>query len=429
MQNPLSFINLKTLKRYYKRVVKSIAFFPIIICTCFTIVTFVMLSVEKNDMAADFKEKISYLLISDVDTARTLMAALIGGVLSLTVFSFSMVMVVLNQASSNFSPRLLPGLISNKKHQIILGVFIGTLLYYIIILIYVKSTEDTESNLGLSLFIASILGVLCLGFFVFFIHSISQSIQIHNIIRKIDGYARESIETLLKEQESCAKRPVRLHDASLVLNSKQSGYFQGIKRDVLEELFDDKNVCIQIIPSYNQFVWEGKPIAKIQKDLDSEETDKFLSSLDIRVDRHSNGGYFAEMIKLKEVCIKAMSPAINDPGTAIGSLDSLGMLMRQINKIEPTLVICQRSTEITVKQLDMKVLLHDVFKQIRLYAKHDPVVMEKLADIFKVLVSDDQLNEDFQRAFEETLQKLQSDIENNVDNKVDQEEIIEVIKS
>jgi uncharacterized membrane protein len=197
----------------------------------------------------------------------------------------------------------------------------------------------------------------------------------------------------------------------------------------LEEVFDDKNIGIQMIPAYNQFVWEGKPIARIQKDLGGEERDKFLSSLDIRVDRHSGGGYFAEMIKLKEICVKAMSPAINDPGTAIGSLDSLGMLMRKVKKLEPTLVIRQGSTEISVRQLEMKILLNDVFKQIRLYSKHDPVVMEKLADIFKVLVSDEQLNEDYQRAFEKTLQKLQSDIENNVDNQVDQEEIIEVIES
>lgn len=429
MKNPLSFFSRKSFNRNYKGVVKSIAFFPIIICIGFTIVTFVMLSVERNNLASDFKEKISYLLISDIDTARTLMSALIGGVFSLTVFSFSMVMVVLNQASSSFSPRLLPGLISNKKHQSILGVFIGTLLYYIIILIYVKSTEDTESNLGLSLFIASILGVLCLAFFVFFIHSISQSIQIHNIIKKIDGYARESIDTLLKEQESCPARPYGLDNDALVINSNQSGYFQGIKRDVLEEVFKDKNVGIQMIPAINQFVWEGKPIAKIKKDLGREEADKFLSTLNIRVDRHSNGGYFAEMIKLKEICVKAMSPGINDPGTAIGSLDALGMLMRKVKKLEPTLTIRQGSTQITLRQLDMKVLLNDVFKQIRLYSKHDPVVMEKLADIFKILVSDEQLNEDYQRAFEKTLQKLQSDIENNVENEVDQEEIIEVIES
>jgi len=429
MQNPLSFISLKSFVRYYHRVVKSIAFFPVLICIGFTILTFIMLSVEKNDMAAEFKENLSKLLISDVDTARTLMSALIGGVFTLTVFSFSMVMVVLNQASSNFSPRLLPGLISNKKHQVILGVFIGTLLYYVIILIYVKSTEDTESNLGLSLFVASILGVLCLAFFVFFIHSISQSIQIHNIITKINGYASESLQDLLEEQESWNREPLRLEDSAPVIRSNQSGYYQGIKRDVLEEVFRDKAIRIQMIPTYNQFVWEGKPIAKAPKGLGREETDKFLSILDIRVDRHSNGGYFAELIKLKEICVKAMSPGINDPGTAIESLDALGMLMRKVKKLKPSVVMGQDSTEITVRQLDMKVLLDDVFKQIRLYSKQDPIVMEKLADIFKVLVSDQQLHEEYQRAFEKTLKKLQYDIENNVDNQADKEEIIAVIES
>ena len=126
---------LKLVKVLYSRVLLSIAFYPVLISFGFCLLAFVILELESLALAKKLKENIPYLFIEDYETARAILTTLIGGILSLTVFSFTMVMVVLSQASSNFSPRLLPSLVSNKRHQLILGVYIGTLLYCIIILI------------------------------------------------------------------------------------------------------------------------------------------------------------------------------------------------------------------------------------------------------------------------------------------------------
>ena len=93
-----------------------------------------MIYLEQKDISAHIMEIAPALVIDDTDTAKTILSTLIGGLISLTVFSFSMVMVLLNQASSNFSPRVLPGIVSDQKHQIVLGLYIGTILYNIFIL-------------------------------------------------------------------------------------------------------------------------------------------------------------------------------------------------------------------------------------------------------------------------------------------------------
>ena len=124
----------KFLKKNYQDIIQSIAFYPMIISLGFLLLALGSLQFENLEIVSAIKKKIPYIFIEDYETARSILSTIIGGIISLTVFSFSMVMVVLNQASSNFSPRLLPSLISNKRHQIILGFYIGTLLYCIIIL-------------------------------------------------------------------------------------------------------------------------------------------------------------------------------------------------------------------------------------------------------------------------------------------------------
>ncbi len=86
-------------------------------------------------------ENLQVLLVKGNDNARQVLSALIGGVISLTVFSFSMVMVLLNQATSNFTPRIIPGLLTDKKNQFVLGFYIGTIIYCIIIILNVKPGE------------------------------------------------------------------------------------------------------------------------------------------------------------------------------------------------------------------------------------------------------------------------------------------------
>ena len=422
-------LNLDYIKRKYKRIVKSIAFFPVIISVLYILFSFIILGLDKNNLLEGFKNKIEFLLITDVDTVRTLVSALIGGVLSLTVFSFSMVMIVLSQASSNFSPRLLPGLVSNKRHQIILGVFIGTLLYNIIILLYVKSSADTKSSVGLAVLMAAIFGVLCVAFFVYFIDSISQSIQIQNIIQKIQRHANDSIDYLVENQQNIDQKKVNEFAGKDVLKADSNGYFQGVKKQTFIKSFGDKNITIKVVPSLNQFIWKNEIIAEIDKELGAAEKVQLLESLDITRNRHLRGGYFAELVKLNEIIVKAMSPGINDPGTAIDALNSLGAIMQKLTYVDPYSLIRYNdcNSKLILVQLDIDILLKVIFKQIRHYAKHDAVVMEKLVDIFNLLIEEDAPNKIYLEAFRNTIIKIKKDIKSGIENKMDQKEISKLL--
>lgn len=111
---------------YIVKLESNIAFYPSLISLVGLFFAFFMYYLESWGVSKYLVENAPLLVINNVDTARDLLTTFIGGLISIMVFSFSLVMILLNQASSNFSPRLLPGLISNRRHQVILGIYNAT---------------------------------------------------------------------------------------------------------------------------------------------------------------------------------------------------------------------------------------------------------------------------------------------------------------
>jgi len=184
----------------YRSILSSIAFYPAIITAGFLILAIAVLAMENYGVSDYLLEYAPFLVINDADTARTILSTFIGGLISLTVFSFSMVMVILSQASSNYSPRLLPELITNKRHQIVLGFYLGTIVYAILVLISILPDGNEYTLPGFAVLLGIVFGVSCMGMFVYFIHSISQEIQINFILDRIFERTKKRLQ-LIDEQE------------------------------------------------------------------------------------------------------------------------------------------------------------------------------------------------------------------------------------
>jgi uncharacterized membrane protein len=105
-----------------------------------------------------------------------------------------MVMLLLNQASYSFTPRIIPGLLTDKKHQFVLGFYIGTIIYCIIIILNITPGEASQSSPKFGVLLAMLFGMICLFLFIYFIHLTSQKIQVDNIIFLVTGKSIKLIE-------------------------------------------------------------------------------------------------------------------------------------------------------------------------------------------------------------------------------------------
>ena len=202
----------------------------------------------------------------------------IAGLISIMVFSFSMVMVLLNQASSNFSPRVLPGLISNKRHQKILGIYNATLLYCIFTLVQIEPNQEKYQLPGFSVLLAIGFMTICLAAFIYFIHSISQEIQVNNIILNIYSKAKNRIEKLIISEEKHSDSFVST-DQWNRYKTKLTGYMQDVVLDLLLDFAKTNNCKFEVIAIKGNFVFKDEILFKS----DTKLTEEQLSFLTVNV--------------------------------------------------------------------------------------------------------------------------------------------------
>ena len=405
-------------KHIYGNVTNSIAFYPSVISFFFILAAIFMLFFEKNG-AFDFLHKhLSFLFIDNVETARVILATLIGGIFSLTVFSFSMVMVLLNQASTNFSPRLLPGLISDKRNQIVLGVYIGSLVYNILILIAVLPTINNLTGIGLSVFIGIVMGIFCLGFFVFFIHTISTSIQINTILKETFDKAKRNLEkSILEDTGEWIYDLPSTSDWNQTLTT-ESGYLQNIDLTELLSFLNQQKTNLILAPCKGLYVLNSMPLFYTNKSFEEDTINKVMSVFIIEksLDIHTN--FLLGIRYITEVGVKAMSPAVNDPGTAISTLDYLAelFLLRLKIKDYKKIVTEDKNHYLIIPEVPFEILLHDTLAAYRTYGKHDFNLMHKLQSFLLFLNKEVSVISPYKKCIENQLSVLAEEYESSIKN-------------
>lgn len=414
---------------FFNTIKSKIAFYPTLLSVLGIIWAFTMVSLEGNGISKRLMEVAPSLLLEDGDTALTIMSVCIGGLISMMVFSFSMVMLLLSQASSNFSPRLLPGLISDKRHQIILGTYLATILYNIFTLFAIEPDDEKYSLPGLSILLGIILTILCLCLFIYFIHNISQSIQINNILDDIFDKSRrrlsEAIEKEDKKDESLLEsfpNTSNWHSYTTI----KSGYFQNISFKNILGICKELDTRLYFMVPKGLFVLQHAPFIKSEKELDEESVKRILSNINFSRGELVEDNYILAFKQITEIIVKAMSPGINDPGTAINAIDYLTELLAlRMKKRDSGVLVHEEKAYIKMAVVTFEELLYNVMASIRTYCKHDPILVQKLLWMLYYLKSESVCREVYKECIENELALLLKVSQQALDT----EEDIEAIKA
>ncbi len=412
--------------RTFWKVENKIAFYPTLIALGGILFGLMMVVVEQFGASGFLLETMPVLVIKDVETARIILSSLIAGLISVLVFSFSMVMIILNQASTNFSPRLLPGLISNKKHQSILGIHLAGIFYCLITLISIQPTDTGYQLPGFSVLIAIVFITTSLAAFIYFIHSISQSIQVDYILKSTFKSAKSRMEYLIELEENDysedSKKALADYDSWHDYYVPQSGYVQSINIDRLLKLAKEANTQIRVIPTKNTFLLAGLPIFKSKQSLDEDQAKEFLNHFLIDSSEAMGENYSLAFQLITEIAIKAMSPGINDPGTALTCIDYLTeLLAMRMNKSDHLYFGEEQEAIIEVNIIPFKKLLYVILAPFRAYCSHDIVIVTKLLRMCEYLLYQDCVNQSFHDAILEETGHLIDDAKRKLENSQDLE--------
>lgn len=413
------------LYRLTKRVSESIAIYPVLIAALYAALAAAMLYFETTSMARSLREQMPGGL-SDPDNAREILGTLITSIISLTVFSFSMVMVVLNGAAARLTPRVLPGLISDTRNRVILGLYLGSILYYLLLI----STVDKNAPANVpttGLLLALLMGILNLAMFVVFIRSVSQSIQVDWVLTQLFDGAWSNLE----------KRKQRLQGISAVPNdtdwwclpAARPGYLRAVNERRLGELLQkrDLQAVIQVEPGF--FLVKGHPLVRFSKPLNREDQANAADCFDFHNNEFAGANVSYGMRQIAEIAVKAISPAINDPGTAMRAINLIGVLLQRLGGVPPFDVGCidGQTPRLYYPQLSVRRLLEIVIAPIRVYASHDPLVTITLLQCMKNALHDSPSDTQIE-AIHDEIRALRDQADARVESWRDRRSVNEVIE-
>lgn len=416
---------------FFNTLESKIAFYPTLLAFLGFNLAFFMLYMEGKGISDNLIEVMPQLIVEKGDTALTIMSACIGGLISMMVFSFSMVMLLLSQASSNYSPRLLPGLISDKRHQIILGVYLATILYNIFILFAIEPNNEKYELPGIAILLGIILTIVCICAFIFFIHNISQSIQITNILQNIFKPAKIRLEKLI-DSEIKNRESIAFPDTSdwYEYETNKNGYFQNIALNNLKNHCCEHDNQLHILPAKGMFILNGIPAFRSKKKLDEEQIKDILQNFNFSRGELVSDNYTLSFKQITEVIVKAMSPGINDPGTAINGIDYLTELFAlRMQKRDTSYILDGDKALLKMNTINFAELLYNVTAEIRVYSKQDIVVVQKMLLMFKYLLKQPACEESYKDAIITEAKALLTDAKNTMQNERDIRQIEKLMTS
>ena len=362
-----------------RELVRSIASLPTLIFFSFVALTFYQLSTT-ND-AQRLPDWLAPYNLSDLDTIRSTLAAVITGVFTLTIFAYTMVMNVLDRSISSYSPRLLPLILSERYHQEILGVGAGTIAHSTILLFGVAEPPEFSKPPVLAAVSSGLFAIVSLVLFIYFIHRVSQSIFVNVLLRKSYEHTKRRLEKLVNQDARLIHVSMdRQESAPPRIYADRCGYLDELDYKGLLNTSQKLQTAIHLLPRPGSFVYAGDPLFA-WADAKEENTDRIDSCYTLSeeepVDVYATG--FKHQV---EVAIKAASPAINDPGTAMTAVNYLGQLFLQLATIKPYNAATgpQDAGVLLLNDWQLDTLLASCFTQLRCYLDKDPWGVDTLRE-------------------------------------------------
>jgi uncharacterized membrane protein len=232
------------------------------------------------------------------------------------------------------------------------------------------------------------------------------------------------------EKEGTHLAPFPDSDDWYEYESEKSGYLQNISYTNMIDFSIENNTQIHFIPFKGNFILNGIPLFRSKIELKKEQVEQVLNNISYAREELVEDNYILGFKQLTEIILKAMSPGINDPGTAINAIDYLTELFAlRMQKKDINIIRRDEIPYIKVKTIDFKDLLYQVMVALRTYCKHDVILNQKLLVMLHYLLHQETYNDDYYDFIKDEATLLLSDAKKAITNSVDIERLTSLAES
>ncbi len=343
------------------------------------------------------------------EAARSLMEVIATSMLTVATLTFSLTTVTLSQASSQFGPRLLRNFIRDTGNQFVLGTFVSTFVYCLLVLRAIRSSVEARADFSgvqafvpeISITVGFVLALSSLGVLIYFIHHVSQSIYAPNVVAAVAEDMMEAIQRLFPdpedplalpaEAETAPTLPEHFEQAATRLEASTSGYLQSVDYYRLLELASRHNLLLMVTHRPGHFVVYGDDLALAwpPQAITSDIAQSLLAAFTTGKARIAPQDVEYAVDQLVEIALRALSAAINDPFTALNCIDWLGVGLSQLaqRKIPPPYFTgADGAIRIVLKHpVTFRGVVDAAFNQLRQHARNQVAVSIRLLETIALI--------------------------------------------
>lgn len=382
-----------------------------------TIVAFwlslVLIYVDVHAYHRGWFDSLNKFYLSKPEGARALLATVAGSMITVAGVVFSITMVALTLASSQFGPRLLVNFMRDRGNQLVLGTFISTFVYCMLVLRTIRGGEVTSFVPQVAVSFALMMTIASIVVLIYFIHHASISIQASHVIATVNGDLRNTVNRLFPEKIDYEEHdkwshlrilgdiPSNFEKETIEITATRSGYLQALDVNGLINIATDAGIIIKLELRTGNYVMElGKlasvwPGEKINQELKNKVIDRFI----IGKDRTYEQDLEFAFDQLVEIAIRALSPGINDPFTAIICIDRIGSALSQLAQRKfPSPYLYNKNNKLCVitKPISFSDIADTAFNQIRQYGRSSAAVTIHLLKVIAKIAPSIKRDEDRQ---------------------------------
>jgi uncharacterized membrane protein len=291
------------------------------------------------------------LRLSPAD-AQTVLALIGGASITVVALVVALTMLVLSLAATSFGPRLVQNYIRLKSARLTIAAFVATFVYTLVVLTSVYSGPGREFTPLLSTWMAVVWVLVSTGLLVWWVQDVAHSIQVGNLIITIAGYLYRAIAA---EERAAAKLPIASGDlpsptpGAVPVASRVSGYLQRLDHQRLLRAAAGAGAVVYIDHALGDFVLAGLPLARVEPPGRCAAVEAEVCAA-VTLGSHrtleQDLGYAVDT--LAEIAVRALSPAVSDPVTAMMCVDWIADAVRRVDAVPPVRGLVDASGDVRV---------------------------------------------------------------------------------
>ncbi len=376
------------LRRFLASLADTFWLLPAAMTAAGVMLALAMVAIDRSGMIPESLLDNSLLYNGGGTGARTLLGAVASSTIGVAGTVFSITIAALSLAAGQMGPRLLRNFIKDRGNQFTLGAFLGTFSYALMVLRTVRTLDEGTFVPHVSLTVSILLAFVCVATLIFFVGHMAGRINVDTVIALVSEDVTRAFERISRKERSPEAPPLSFwNDASIILDGRR-GYLQQLDDIGLAKWAADNGTSVRLLVRPGDYVFPGAPIALMTPAVNGGE-EAIGEATALSAQRGSSSDIEYAVRQLVEVAVRALSPGINDPHTAVSVVDRFGAALSELAPLHlPSGVFVHDGTPtLVVPSVDYDGLTDAMFHMIRQNGAGSPTVLIRMLDILTAVVS------------------------------------------